>query len=202
MENTIKALKDVDEFHKNCLLLFDDLVSLIDEKTLADEVKNILLHKGYSVWNSQESEHIDVYIFEHNQQIRFVCMFVKVCEKDLKNNCNAYKQLCRKLKLNIKYPFILAYGIFKVRDKDKFEKDRYLKFNWVKNLVLINIPEDILDQLYHSEYKFNELLKLEANSKISSWYCNGAIFKIKLLFDIKNSSDIENLVNDLFKISL
>ncbi len=39
MKDAIRTLKDVDQFHKNCLLLFDDLISLIREK---GSVKNLV----------------------------------------------------------------------------------------------------------------------------------------------------------------
>lgn len=198
---TIEALKSVDAFHKNCQLLFDDLVSLIREKTLADHIRDLLGPEGgYCVWNSRESEHKEVYIFEHNEQIRFISMFIKNREENIKKNSDGYKDICRELGIDIIYPFVLVFGVFKVNDRDRFINDRYLKFNWINNTLLIGLPENILAQLSRPSYKLNETIEINMNGEVDSWYCNGAVFKIKSLFNIKDPCNLEEVANELLNI--
>jgi len=201
---TIEAISSVDLFHKNCLLLFQDVVSTIREKTITSEVSNLVGPEGhYQVWNINESLYQRQYVFQHDKQIRFVCMFIKIQENKLPNSLG-FKQICRdELHIDPIYPFIIVFGLFQPRDVKRFSEQLNVRRNWIENTILLSVPEDIIKKKVtrSDPYKFGELLEIETTDDTDSWYCEKSLFIIKKLVDVKDSEAIGSLVDELIKIN-
>jgi hypothetical protein len=69
----VQALKEVDKFHKNAALMFEDICASIQQTAL---VANITLWPGpegqYGIWNSKDSKHKRLFIFEYANKYRFI----------------------------------------------------------------------------------------------------------------------------------
>ncbi len=200
IEAIIKSVRSVDSFHKKCLLLFDDIVSAINEKTLTDEISSILLEGGYWV-GINESEHQRQYIFKHDNRIRFVCMFVKIKESKLRTKSSGFKKVCHELEINPVYPFLIAFGLFQPRDNERFLADLYLRRNWIDNIVLLGMPDDIIQSITRStSYEFGKLLKIETPLSTDSWYCEKSQFILQNLIEVKDSHGVESIADKLLNI--
>jgi hypothetical protein len=198
---TIKAIRSVDSFHKKCILLFDDIVSVIKEKTLTDEVVHIGHEGSYGVWNVNESEHLRQYIFKHNDIIRFVCMFVKIRENKLRAYLTGFQKICHELEIDPVYPLIIVFGLFQPRDNDRFLQELNLRRNWIDNTVMLGMPDNIVQGTTRSTpYEFDKLLWIETPLGTDSWYCEKSIFKIMELLEVKNSKGVESISENLLNI--
>src|SRR3972149_2538043 len=81
------VLKDVDTFHKNLLLLFDDLVALVREKTYTGVFTHLTGPEyTYGIWNATNSEYRREWIFNHGGCIRFAVMLVAAEDEQLRGN--------------------------------------------------------------------------------------------------------------------
>lgn len=199
---TIKAISSVDIFHKNCSLLFEDIVATIKSKTISDNTIDLLRPEGnYWVWDSKSSEHLKRFSFKHNGSLRFMSMFVKIKEESLQSNSTAYKMVCNELEIDPLYPLIIVYGLLQPRDVDLFKTELNQRRNWIDNTIMLNVPDDIVKQMSHvSSYSANKVIERKTLDEANSWYCQQSTIKIRPLLSIKDSSDIQNIVDDFLCI--
>jgi hypothetical protein len=194
----IDAISSVDSFYKNCFLLFEDIVSMVREKTFKDNIVNIDYEGSYGVWNQNISASYRTYLFKHNDKFRFVGMFIKTHEDKLKSNSSSFKLICHELDIDPIYPLIIVFGIFKPRDIKRFTEQLNVRRNWIENTLLLNVPENIVTSFTRSKpYEFEELLNIETVADTDSCYCEKAIIKIRKLVDVKDSNEVEKLVDEL-----
>jgi hypothetical protein len=139
----VQALSSVDDFHKNTILLFDDLVSLVREKAYRDSLED-LTGPEYYYWvsNAQSSEHRRHWVFRHKDQFRFVVMLVKCEDGKLRAGNNLYKHVCVQLQRDPKFPLLLVYGVFEPYDRAHFVNDNNVRRNWLLNAVFIDVCEE------------------------------------------------------------
>lgn len=196
----VDSLRSVDLFHKNCFLLFEDIVSTIKENTYADNVTEFRWPEGmYQISNSKDSEYRRQYIFKHNDTIRFICLFVKLSESGMQKDCAYYKQICKEaLVVDPVYPLLVVYGVLKPRDLERFEKEHDLRRNWIDNTLLLELPDHIRQVTeIPIPYCFERELEIKTAYETDSWYCEHAVFKIKKLLDVKDSERVKLIVKDL-----
>jgi len=200
----IDAISSVDSFYKNCFLIFEDIVSLIKEKTLKDNISPIPENDGaYWIGNSKLSSSYKMSVFKHNDKFRFVVMFIKTNEEKLRNNSSNFKLICHELNIDSIYPLIIVFGIFHPRDIKRFLGSLDVRRGWIENTLLLNVPENVGKSFIRSEpYKLEELLSIETVTGTDSWYCEKAIFKIRKLIDVKDSNEVEKIVDELLSISV
>ena len=98
-QEIVKALRDVDAFHKNCQLLFHDIESSIRQNTLLETIKDPVV---FQLWcmveratNASNSEHRGNFVFDHDDRIRFVFMLVKTHENHLRSQSAGFKAICQ-----------------------------------------------------------------------------------------------------------
>jgi len=201
MEETTDALKEVDRFHKNCLLLFEDLVDSIRKRLLADRITDIGYPDGwYQVRNANNSEHWRHFIFEHNDRIRFIFMLVKTNDEHLRSGqSHGFKAICHTLGVDAVFPLLLVTGLFEPRTIKRFREDLNLRRNWLGNTLLLRVPDNV--QLAEpSSYGFDKLLTVMSQDGTDPWSCEKAVFKIRRLIDIKDSRAVETVVDDLITL--
>lgn len=193
----INALKQVDHFHKNCLLLFDDIVALIREKTLSDNLVDLTYPEGsYQFLKATESEYRRQFIFDHNGRIRFIFMLVKTKEEHIRGKSSGFKAVCSQLSVDVVFPLLLVTGVFEPRDITRFRTQQNVRRNWLDNPLLLRVPDNILLAEPFS-YCFDTLLTVMSRDGADSWWCEKAMFKIRRLIGIQDSHAVETVVDDL-----
>lgn len=194
----VEPLRGADAFHKNVNLMFDDFVASIREKTLSSTITVRHEEKGYWVWNSRESEHKALFVFESASQFRFIQVLVKVHEDPLTKQGSKYKKVCATLEIDPVIPLIFVYGIFTPRDVQGFVGDANRRRNWANNTVLLGVPADFEVELVDpSSYAWNKLITVQTPPGTNSWYCEHATVKLRPLIEFRDQNDINVLVDDL-----
>ncbi len=196
-EETIKALQSIDAFHKKCLLLFEDIVTSIREKTLPSNMTDLVNEGNYSIWDSNQSEHMKRYVFEQDGVIRFVYMLIKTKEEQVRA-ANGYKTICQELGANVLFPLILVWGIFKPRDVERFRNQLNVRRSWTMNTVLLQVPDNV-KFTRTTPYTFKNTLTFNTPEGTDSYYCENASFIIYPLTEIQDSHDVERLVDELLE---
>ncbi|WP_295455853.1 hypothetical protein [uncultured Thiodictyon sp.] len=189
----VSALKSADVFHKNLLLMFDDLVSLVREKAYNSILKDLTgptgPEGGYWIWNANASEHRRLWIFSHDDRIRFVVMLIKTHEDHLKGNSAIFKAMCAQLKRDPRFPLLLIYGVFEPRDSNRFNKDQNLRRHWARNATLI----EIRGEQEHSDIArlhLGDEFTLESQVDTDSWWCEKGKFVIRDLTTITDATEL------------
>lgn len=204
-QDTVTILKEIDRFHKECALLFEDLVKCINEKLLTDTFESLPLGKveGYWVaWNGKASAYKRVLIInkKDTDRFQFVQMLVKTHEPDLRGaESPGFKAVCECLDVDPVFPLLLVTGVFEPRDVSRFRNNKDVRKHWVDQTLLLNVRQD-LRLLSPDCYRFNEWLSIESEPGTDSPFCGKAVFKIRRLLDIHDSQDVEKVVDDLFSI--
>lgn len=198
MSNNSSAILDnVDNFHKNCSLLFADLVACVHQKTLAKAMTDLLQEGGYWVWDSNESEHKRRFVFECDGCFRFCMMLVKAKDSEIRNS-PSYRVACEQLGINVIFPQVLVVGKFDVRDKKTFRTDLNLKRSWLDYVLLLNFDESI-EVKKPTAYRFDKVLSIRSESK-NTWWARSAEFKIYTLLNIKDSVALGVIADELLNM--
>jgi hypothetical protein len=195
---TVDALKEVDRFHKNCRLLFNDMVASIEQKTLTETRANVLSPEGrYDVSSANISEHRCGYIFNHDGRLRFVFMLVKTQEDQIASDKSpGFRAMCQALKVDMVFPFLLVTGIFEPRSVDLASSSIYLRRHWLESTVMLNVPEPVY-LTEPSTYSFDKVITITSPVGNPSWHCEHALFRIRWLSHITNSNEVETVVDEL-----
>jgi len=206
-QDTVNALKEVDRFHKNCALLFEDLVKCINEKLLTDTFEPLPSGQAGYYWvdaNGNSSGYKRALIFEKKdtKRFQFVQMLVKTHEPDLRGaESPGFKAVCKRLDVDPLFPLFLVTGVFEPRDVSvsRFRNNIDIRRHWADHTLLLHVPQH-MRLLAPDCYRFDEWLTIESEPGTDSRYCEKAAFKIRRLLDIHDSRDVEKVVNDLFSI--
>ncbi|MFZ2171838.1 MAG: hypothetical protein WAW61_19630, partial [Methylococcaceae bacterium] len=69
----------------------------------------------------------------------------------------------------------------------------------VEHVLLLGVPDDktLADT---NTYDWNKPISVENKTETDSWLCDKAIVKISSVTDIHDTTDIENLVDDLLSM--
>ena len=200
MTDIAEAVRQADAFHKNVALMFEDICSLVVEKGLSIKVTNLHGPEGnYSVWSPKDSEHKRLFIFEAQGKVRFVYLLVKVHDALLRGKGVKYKAVCAGLQIDSVAPLIIVSGTFEPRDAAGFAQDTNRRRNWANNTVLLEVPEEII-LADPSSYCMGSMISLESPTGSNPWYCEKATIKVRRLIDVRNSQDIECLVDEVLQM--
>jgi hypothetical protein len=195
--SVFNTLKQVDLFHKNCLLLFEDIIACVRAKTLSSNMTDLLGPEGsYQFSNATESEYRRQFIFDYNGRIRFVFMLVKTKEEHIRGKSSDFKAVCSKLNVDVVFPLLLITGVFEPRDITRFRAQYQVRRNWLDNPLLLRVPENIR-LAEPSSYCFDSLLTVTSPEGTDSWWCEKAVFKIRRLIDIQDNQAVETIVDEL-----
>jgi len=96
-------------------------------------------------------------------------------------------------------PLIVVSGTFEPRDAAGFAQDGNRRRNWANNTVLLDVPEEI-SLADPSAYSFDSMVLLQSPPGSNPWYCEKATIKVRRLLEIRNSEDIEDLVDELLRL--
>jgi hypothetical protein len=125
-QDIVKALSEVDGFHKDCMLLFNDIVASIRQNTLTGSIRDLV---DPELWCNIEdrprdhtinSEHRGNFLFDHDGRMRFVLMLVKTHEDHLRNQSHGFKAICRQLGIDVLFPLLLVTGLFEPQDAPRW----------------------------------------------------------------------------------
>jgi hypothetical protein len=195
-----QTLASIDTFHKNLLLLFDDFSGYVRDKTYAGTLQNLTGPENvYGVWNANESEHMRLWVFNHNDRIRFAVMLIKVHDRHLRGNSTLYKAMCSQLGRDPKFPLLLIYGIFEPRDIRRFLGDQNVRRHWVLNAVLIDIRQE---QKYPqiTEFRFGDTIILESTEGTDSYWCEKAQIVFCDLTTITDTGKLSHIASHLLNM--
>lgn len=209
-QETADALKVVDHFHKDCALLFEDLVRCIYEKPFT---KALATGQAgyYSVGANSagviSSSHQRVLVIDKSvndgptNRFQFAQMLVKAHEDHLRGDKSPnFKAVCQRLGVDPVFPLLLVTGVLEPRDVSRSRfLDSKLGRQWVGHTLLLYVPQDIR-LLSPDCYRFGEWLTIESKPGTDSWYCEKAKFKIRRLLEIHDSREVEKVVDELFGI--
>lgn len=201
---TVQALREVDEFHKNAALIFEDIVASIQQRALTATITTVQAppDSWYAVWHSKLSEHRRLFIFEFAQKYRFIHMLVKASEEKLRGQGTKYKAVCAALEIDPVFPLVAIWGVFKPRTTARFvgAGEQALRRNWADNTILLGVPDDVPLKPDPSSYAWGATVSVESTSEMNPWYCEGALVRLRLLTDIRDTRDVETLVTDLMSM--
>lgn len=197
-QQLIRALQDVDMFHKTCLLLFNDFTSYIRERLLGEKMF-IWQESGYNIWNHEYSQHVENFIFEHNEKYKFASLLIKVNEEKITKG-PGYKEVCNQLGVDLRFPLLFISGVYRPRNVDDILKNLYLRRAWTHHLLKLELPSEILQKVScSSPYRFEEELSFETDPSVENWWCNSAQFKIRRVTDIKDQQTLTKIANELLE---
>jgi hypothetical protein len=200
-QDIVNALSEVDGFHKDCMLLFDDIVASIRQNTLKGVIKPLV---GPERWcdvkqNAIDSDHQGNFMFDHDGRMRFVFMLVKTYEGYIRSQSAGFKAICRELGVDVLFPLLLVTGVFEPREvpRSRYNDDNYR--NWLHSTLLLRVPEN-----EHwpdpTNYALDKTLTIELQSRNGTQWCEKARFTIRRLTDIRDSRKVEEIVEDLLKL--
>lgn len=194
--NLVRALREADDFHKTCCLLFDDFVSYV--RTRIPDNAFAWSEKGYFVWHSGASQHLGNFWFEHANKYKFAFMLVKVNEdRGAMFKSRDYYALCNELGVDPYFPLLFVTGVYYPRDEDYIRRDLNARRAWPLHILKL-LPDQILQKVNCSPcYRFNEELVFETDPSVGNYWCNRAEFKVRRLTDIKNQEMLTEIAEEL-----
>jgi hypothetical protein len=192
----VEPLREADAFQKNVFLIFNDIVDGIREKTLSATVIDRHWESSCKVYDSKNSEHVHLYIFEIAGQYRFVQILVKAQDNLLRDSAAQYKAVCAKLNLDPVVPLLLIY----VR---RFVEDGpWIRRRWANNTVLLDLPnrEDIKPADPNS-FDWNQPVRIQSPAGTDSQYCEDATIRLRRLTEIHDQNEIGVIVDELLNLA-
>lgn len=195
----VDGLRAVDTFYKNVILMCEDLLALIREKTLLSPIK--LMTDINPMWLNKEkrSEHKRVFIFEWNGY-RFLQVLVKVDENKLRRDSSYYKGVCATLGVDPSFPLLVAWGILRPRASlQRFTDDGWTRVRWADNSVLLDLPEQF-KLAEPASYAWNTQIELIGPPNIDQAYCENGTVKLRKISEIRDTGDVEMIIEDLLKM--
>jgi hypothetical protein len=193
----IQPLREVDEFHKNAALMFEDIHASIQQRALGGTIIPWTGPEGaYGVWNSRDSEHKRLFVFAYADKYRFVQMLIKIHDEKLRGKGRKYKAVCEQLQIDPVVPLIMVWGVLQPRDVARFNRDQNVRRNWADNTLLLGVPDEI-NLAEPSSYSWGATITVGSTDGTDSYYCEGAAVQFKPLTDIRDTRDIAFLTADL-----
>jgi hypothetical protein len=203
MQAIVEALREVDNFYKNCQLLFVDLKASVEKKTIQDPFI-LLTDDNWCGLNTNSSGYRRHFIANHDGRYRFAMMLMKVQEEQLRRGQAGYKTICQQLNIDAVFPLLLVTGIFEPRDIQRFRNDNNLRRNWVCNTLSLSEWGMLPDSIYlpsPGPYYFSRKITIMSQLGSDSFWCEKALFEIRRLVDIKDSETIEGVVDNMLALT-
>ena len=135
------TLRGVDNFHKNALLLFNDLVHGVEQELLANNITVKVNFGNYTVFDPYKSEHMRTFLFECCKRFFFIGMLIKTREEHVKHS-PVFKQLCSQLSRDPDFPMFIWYGRFDPDDQSKFYTHTNCRGDWLLNSILLRLQSE------------------------------------------------------------
>jgi hypothetical protein len=200
-QEIVNALRWVDGFHKNSMLLFDDTVASIRQNTLTGIIKPLV---GPERWcdvkqNAIDSDHQGNFVFDHDGRLRFLFMLVKTSEGYIRDQSPGFKAICRELHVDVLFPLLLVTGVFEPQEvpRWRYNDDNYRR--WLHSTLLLRAPEN-----KHwpdpTNYALDKLLTIEVQGGDGIPWCEKARFTIRQMTDIRDSHDVDKIVAELLRL--
>jgi hypothetical protein len=200
-QEIVNSLREVDGFHKNCMLLFDDIVASIRQNTLTGIITPLV---GPERWcdvkqNAIDSDHQGNFMFDHGSRLRFVFMLVKTYEGYIRSQSPGFKAICRALDVDVLFPLLLVTGMFEPREvpRWRYNDDNYRR--WLHSMLLLRLPENE-SWPDPATYALDNELHIEMPGGDSTPWCEKATFTIRRLTDIRDSQAVEKIVGELLRL--
>ena len=209
-QEIVTALSEVDGFHKDCMLLFNDIGASIRQRILASNIRdlvgpehwcNIADHpRGHAI----DSEHRGNFVFDYNGLMRFVLMLVKTHENHLRSQSLGFKTICPQLSVDqigadVIFPLLLVTGVFEPREvpRWRYNDERYR--HWLDSTLLLSMPQNV-QWPDPTNYALDKSLTIEMPGGDGTQWCEKAKFTIRRLTDIRDSQAVENIVAELLRL--
>jgi hypothetical protein len=205
-QEIVNALSEVDSFHKDCMLLFNDIVASIRQNTLTDSIKDLLGPEHWCVVEDNpkgrtiDSSHQGNFVFEHNGRMRFVFMLVKTAENHFRRQSPGFRAICQQLGVEeVLFPLLLVTGVFKPDEAPRWRYNHENYRRWLESTLLLSVPQTA--QLPDpTSYALDNSLTIEMQGGDGTQWCETATFTIRQLADIRDSRKVEEIVEDLLKL--
>ncbi len=136
-------------------------------------------------------ESIRWWVFDTDGVIRFLTMLVKVHDRYFRGDASAgpYKDVCRQLKRDPRFPLLIVYGTFAPRDMQQFRQNNDVRRQWLKNAALLDLrPEHRMPTA--TDVRFGHTLTLESTEGTNSYWCERSDLVLWDLLSIRNSEDV------------
>jgi hypothetical protein len=183
---TLEAVGAMDRFLKNCLLLFEDFVAMIKERTLKNASVEVLpLERSYLVGPSTWSGGGGKIILEHGGRCTFGYMLLKTPDDSLRTS-DSFREICGELNVDPVFPMILVAGVLVPKDPARLRSEGpWYKRAAIDDTVLLgNPPAKPSDR---TAYKIGSLISIKYDQTQDWRRCEEARFRIWPLEKIPDS---------------
>jgi hypothetical protein len=203
-QDIVKALSEVEGFHKDCMLLFNDIVASIRQNTVTGSLKGLLgPEHWYAVEDTPavraiESSHQGNFVFDHNGRMRFVFMLVKTAENYFRRQSPGFKAICQQLNVDVLFPLLLITGVFEPQTPG-LPPSLEVYRHWLASTLLLGVPQTV-QWPDPATYVLNELRTIKIPGGNGSQWCETAVFTIRRLTDIRDRQDVETIVAELLRV--
>jgi hypothetical protein len=204
-QHIVKALSEVDGFHKDCMLLFNDIVASIRQNTLTGSIKDLVGPEHWCVVEDNprgraiDSSHQGNFVFDHDGRMRFVFMLVKTAENHFRRQSPGFKVICQQLGVEVLFPLLLVIGVFEPYEAPHWRYNHENYRSWLESTLLLSVPENEL-RPDPTSYALDKLLTIEMQGGDGTQWCERARFTIRRLTDIRDSRKVEEIVENLVKL--
>jgi hypothetical protein len=201
-QDIVKALSEVDGFHKDCMLLFNDMVASIRQNTLTGSIKDLLGPEHWCVIedNSRgraiDSSHQGNFMFDHDGRMRFVFVLVKTAENHFRLQSPGFKAICQQLSVEVLFPLLLVTGVFEPHEAPRWRYNHENYRRWLESTLLLSVPQTA-QWPDPTSYALDKLLTIDMPGGDGTQWCEKARFAIRRLTDIRDSKGVEKIVAEL-----
>jgi hypothetical protein len=199
-KSTVEAISQVDIFLRNSMLLFDDLAATIREKTLRDNLSDLLPpERGYWI-NPGSSEGYGRFIFDHDGRFRFAYMLLKTGDSLLKGSAS-FKAICGQLDRDPVFPMILVAGTLEPRDPSQFRTtDGWYRKNAIHNTILLGGFSANTNLPAPAEYRMRSVIAFDLGVEVDARYCQKSRFQIWPLEEIPDSKVLGGVADQILAL--
>jgi hypothetical protein len=204
-QEIVTALSEVDGFHKDCMLLFNDIVASIRQSTLRGSIKDLVGPEHWCVaedtpnGHSIDSSHQGNFMFDHDGRIRFVFMLVKTAENHFRHQSLGFKAICQKLDVDVLFPLLLVTGLLEPREVPRWRSNDDNYRRWLESTLLLSVPQNV-QWPDPTNYALDKLLTIEMPGGAGIQWYKKATFTIRRLTDIRDSQAVESIVAELLRL--
>jgi hypothetical protein len=203
MDNqTVEALRAIDKFLRNCLLLFEDFVAMIKDRTLKSASSEVLpLELSYQVGRSTWSGGSGKAILEHAKRHTFGFMLLKTPDDALRTS-DSFKEVCGELNVDPVFPMILVAGVLVPKDPTllRSEGPWYRRAALDDTVLLANSWGPPPKPSERTEYKVGAVTSIKFDESQDWRRCQEARFRIWPLDNIPDSAVLEQVADEVLRI--
>jgi hypothetical protein len=204
-QETVNALSEVDGFHKDCMLLFNDIVASIRKNTLTGNISDLVGPENWCVIEDNrrdrtvDSSHQGNFLFEHDGRMGFVFILVKTHDIYFRRQVPGFKAICQQLGVDVLFPLLLVTGVFEPREVPRWRNNDERYRRWLDSTLLLSVPHTV-QWPDPKNYALNKSLTIKIPGGDGSQWCEKATFTIRRLTDIRDNRKVEEIVEDLLTL--